>query len=138
MLKFSKVKNLVSKQQFWTKKTPKLFEKKYGHSCLTYLPSKNLSKFFSWKKYGVNRPYLPMIWHMSKISQFFFEGLPNEKLLKSSITKVNLQMSGFLGNKIVYVHHKSLQTRVSEKSRIVHMCNSYLLLHWNLFNVFVV
>ena len=43
---FSKVKTLVSKQQFWTEKPPKLFEKKYGPSCLTYLPSKKLSKFF--------------------------------------------------------------------------------------------
>ena len=46
-------------------KKAKNYWKKYGHSSLTYLPSKNLSKFFFGKKYGVNRPYLRMIWHMS-------------------------------------------------------------------------
>ena len=61
---FLKVKTLLS-NNFRPKTSPKLFEKKFGPSCLTYLPSKNLSKFFFLKKYGVNRPYLPMIWRMS-------------------------------------------------------------------------
>ena len=47
------------------KKANNYWKKKYGHSSLTYLPSKNVSKFFFGKKYGVNRPYLRMIWHMS-------------------------------------------------------------------------
>ena len=48
------------------------FSQKYGHEILTNLPPWPLSKFFFIEKYGLSKPYLPMIWHMSEFSQFFF------------------------------------------------------------------
>ena len=46
---------------------------KYGHQYLTYLPSNFLSKpFLRKKKYGCEKPYLPLVWTYVQIFAAFF------------------------------------------------------------------